>query len=375
VPDFFRLIYGRAAEVSASAPGRVNLIGEHTDYNGGYVLPKTLPQETHVSIARRSDRAVRAASADLQPGTIHEFELGRERRNSTWLDYLQGVTWAIGERGISLQGFDCTVSSTVPIGKGLSSSAALEIGVARVLRKAYRLSLTDVDLAMIGHRAETGFVGAPVGIMDQMVCSLGDSASAFFLDAATAKFENIALPEGMSLGVIDSGIEHHHASGDYRVRRRECEEAAARLGVHQLRELSPADLPRVARLPEPLNRRARHVITENDRVLSAVDAIRRKDLRALGALFLASHASMRDDFDVSLPDIDTLVSLAAEDADVLGARLTGGGFGGSIVMVCAGTTAGAATGRALERYRRQTNRRGEILLPTAAAPETTQTAQ
>lgn len=361
--EIFRRAFGRDAGTTAAAPGRVNLIGEHTDYNGGYVLPSALPHETRVLIARRGDRTVRACSADLGAASLTEFDLGAEHRGDTWADYLQGVTWALGERGAQLSGFDLLVSSTVPIGKGLSSSASLEVSIARALNDAFQLGLTDIDIAMVGHRAETVFVGAPVGIMDQMVCSLGDTSTALFLDAATVAFEKIPIPPGVELGVIDSGIAHSHASGEYRTRRRECEQAAQQLGVRWLRDVSADDLARIAGLPSPLNRRARHVVTENARVLAAVRTMRQDDAHALGRLFLESHASMRDDFDVSLPEIDRLVDIAAGNPDTYGARLTGGGFGGAIVILCRVGTAHTVTERTLRTYSEHTQCKGQVLLP------------
>lgn len=359
----FRRAFGRDAGTTAAAPGRVNLIGEHTDYNGGYVLPSALPHETRVLLARRGDREVRACSADLGPASLTSFELGAEHRSDTWSDYLQGVTWALGERGAQLSGFDLLVSSTVPLGKGLSSSASLEVAIARALNDAFRLGLSDIDIAMIGHRAETAFVGAPVGIMDQMVCSLGDSSTALFLDTDTVTFEKIPIPPGVELGVIDSGIPHSHASGEYRTRRRECEDAAQQLGVRWLRDVPIEDLARIEELPSPLNRRARHVVTENARVLAAVQAMRRGDVHELGRLFLESHASMRDDFDVSLPEIDQLVDIAAGNLDTYGARLTGGGFGGAIVILCKQGTAQRVTDRTLQAYGERTGCKGQVLLP------------
>ncbi len=361
--DIFRDTFGGDAEITARAPGRVNLIGEHTDYNGGYVLPTALPQETIVRLARRSDRTVRAYSADLGPSSLFEYDLGGERREEQWADYLQGITWAIAERKPLEQGFDLLVSSSVPIGKGLSSSASLEVAITRALNKAFGLGLSDVEIASVGHRAETAFVGAPVGIMDQMVCSLGDSETALFLDTATSEFQKIPLPTSAELGVIDSGIAHSNVGGEYRTRRRECEDAARALGVRWLRDVSIEDLPRIAQLPSPLNRRARHVVTENARVLAAVDAMRRNDAETLGRLFGESHASMRDDFEVSLPDIDRLVAIATEQPETFGARLTGGGFGGAIVMLCRRQTAKSVTDRTLKIYTSDTHCDGQVLLP------------
>jgi galactokinase len=360
--DRFRRAFGRDPDLSAAAPGRVNLIGEHTDYNGGYVLPTALPQQTQVLVARRDDRTVQAYSAEntLDSGS---FELGSEKRAHSWIDYLQGVTWALAEQRFHVDGFDTFVASDIPLGKGLSSSASLQVALARALRQLFSLALTDVQLAMIAHRAETAFVGAPVGIMDQMVCSLGDRSTALFLDTRSQSFERVPLPETVELGVVDSGITHSHATGEYKTRRHECVQAAALLDVAELRDVTIDDLTRIERLPEPLNRRARHVVTENARVLAAVEALRREDLPALGRLFLESHVSMRDDFDVSLPDIDLLVDIAARTPRVYGARLTGGGFGGSIVMLCERGGAAEATQAAARGYGNVTKYNGQVLLP------------
>jgi galactokinase len=361
--ETFRRTFGHDPDVIERAPGRVNLIGEHTDYNDGYVLPTALPQETHVLIARRQDRRVRACSVDLGVDSVVTFELGSEARTHTWIDYVQGVTWALAARDAHLSGVDMMVASNVPIGKGLSSSASLEVAVGRALRHMFHLQLDDVDLAMVGHRAETDFVGAPVGIMDQMVCSLGDRSTALFLDARTKAFEKVPIPVEIELGVIDSGIAHSHASGEYRTRRRECDEAAAMLGVDKLRDCTIDDLPRIHKLPEPLDKRARHVVTENARVLLAVDALRRGDAPALGRLFLESHHSMRDDFQVSLPDIDRLVEIAASDSHTYGARLTGGGFGGAVVVLCHRGHAADVTQRTLQAYRAATQCDGQVFIP------------
>jgi galactokinase len=349
--------------VRARAPGRVNLIGEHTDYNGGYVLPTILPQNTCVDLRPRAGRRVRARSLDLDPESLAEFEIGSERRQGTWIDYVQGVTWAVHDRATRLAGFDLVVTSSVPIGKGLSSSASLEIAVARALNSAYGLGMTDVEIALLAHHAETAFVGAPVGVMDHMVCSLGKKAHALFLDVATMEVDHIPVPGDLEIGVIDSGLSHSHASGEYRTRRRECDEAAALLGVRWLRDVHTDDLPRVSGLPEPLNRRARHVLTENSRVLAAVDALRRGDDVTLGSLLLASHASMRDDFEISTPEIDRLVDIAARDPDTFGARMTGGGFGGAIVVMCAKGQARSVTDRTVTIYREATARDGRTLVP------------
>ena len=328
----FGSLFGRPAEVEARAPGRVNLIGEHTDYNGGWVLPLPLARETTVQLARRADTRVRVWSAGFTD-TPREYRLGSETRTGEWLDYIQGVTWALQRAGHALNGVDLRVTSTVPAGSGLSSSAALEVALLRGLRTAYGLHGDDVQLALLARCAETEFVGAPVGVMDQMVASVGVPDAALLLDTATLAWSHVPLPPGTSVLAIDSGLRHRHAGGEYRTRRQECELAAERLGVPRLCELSRDALGAVATLPPPLDRRARHVITENARVHDFVAALAARQLDECGRLLGASHASLRDDFEVSLPALDALADLCRREPGVHGARLTGGGFGGSVVVL------------------------------------------
>jgi galactokinase len=329
----FQKLFGRDPTVTAEAPGRVNLIGEHTDYNGGYVLPTPIPQRARIQLAPRPDHTVRAASANVGPDVL-EYALGAEVPGRGWLDYVQGVTSVLAAEGFPVGGFEARIDSAVPLGSGLSSSAALDVALLRALRAAFRLDLDDLRIALLGQRVENSFVGAQVGVMDPMAASLvGQEGTALFLDTRSLAYELVPLPAGAELVVINSGMAHQHAAGDYNTRRAECERAAALLGVAQLRDLGPRDLPRLAALPEPLGRRARHVVTENDRVLAAVAAMRGGDVERLGRLFYASHESQRDDYQVSIPEIDLLVELARADPDVFGARLTGGGFGGSVVLL------------------------------------------
>jgi galactokinase len=363
----FADLFGRPSEIEASAPGRVNLIGEHTDYNGGFVLPLAIPQRTRVELARRSDATVRAWSAEIGAAAAPEsYALGEESHRGDWLDFVQGVTDILRKEGCGIGGCDLRISSEVPLGSGLSSSAALEVALLRAFVQAFSLTLTDVRIALLGQRVETDFVGVPVGVMDQMAASLADSAHALFLDTRSLAYESVPLPRSAELVVIDSAIPHDLATGEYRTRRRECEEAAKLLGVAQLRDLAATDLPRIARLPAPLDRRARHVVTEDDRVLAAVEAMRQGDLPALGKLLDASHASLRDDYEVSVPDVDRLVELAREEEAVYGARMTGGGFGGSIVALARKGAGRQAGERIVERYRKETGRKGRLLVPEGA---------
>ncbi|MGE5813268.1 MAG: galactokinase [Acidobacteriota bacterium] len=351
---------------AAEAPGRVNLIGEHTDYNGGFVLPAAIPQRTHAILRIASGRRVIARSTNVGQPDRDSYVLEQEERKGTWIDYLQGITDVLRREGFRLSGFELEIASEVPIGSGLSSSAALEIATLRALRDAFSLDLPDVRMALLARRAENEFVGAPVGIMDQMACTLADEHTALFLDTRTLEYRRVPVPDAAELVVINSGVAHNHAAGDYRTRRAECEEAARRLGVRELRDCDLGDLARVARLPDPFSRRAKHVITENARVLETVDAFDHGNLARVGQLFDESHASMRDDFNVSVPEIDQLVQFAGECAEVYGARLTGGGFGGSIVALVQLGTARSVAERVVERYRATAKCAPSVLVPLSA---------
>lgn len=362
----FERAFGQTPDVLASAPGRVNLIGEHTDCSGGFVLPMAIPQRTEIALSRASggDAVCRLVSANLGGKAPEMFEIGREARAGSWIDYVQGCVKALRESGIEVPAFDAAIASHVPVGAGLSSSAALEVALLRGLRELVGFPLDDVTVARLGRKAENEFVGAPVGIMDQMASSLADATTALFLDTRTLAFERVPLPHDAEILVVDSGVPHDHAAGNYGKRRAEVEEATAALRVKELRDVE--DPSACAALPDPIGRRARHVVTENARVLAAVRALREGDLRALGKLMDASHASLRDDFQVTVPDVDRLVALAQEDPDVIGARMTGGGFGGAIVALVKQGRAAAAGVRIATAY----GRRGRVLVPAdVAGPE------
>jgi galactokinase len=365
-PSFAEL-FGRAPDLLASAPGRVNLMGEHTDYNEGYVLPVAIPQRTRVELARRDDGVARVWSGDVGGTTApSRYVLGEEARGGGFLDYLQGVTLALREDGFSLPGFDVRIASEVPVGAGLSSSAALSIAFLRALRAAFGLAVDDTRIARIAQRAENDLVGAPVGIMDPMASSLASTSSALFLDTRSLAYELIPIPEAIELVVIDSGLPHNHATGGYRARRAECERACELLGIRSLRDLAQADVHHLApALPAPLLRRVRHVVTENARVFATVTAMRSGDIASLGSIFAASHASMRDDYEVSMPLIDRLVELARAEPDVVGARLTGGGFGGSVVVVVKRGSGRGLAARITSSYNESSKMDARVLVPRA----------
>lgn len=350
---------------SEKAYGRVNLIGEHTDYNGGWVLPTAIPQFTEVSLIKRADQKVIIRSSNNREFT---YLLGEEKKTNTWVDYLQGATIFLAEhiadQGQLISGFEASVESTMPEGSGLSSSAALEISFLKAIRSAFNLKVEDVELARLGQKIENDFVGARVGIMDQMACSLAKAGEALFLDTYKLTFERIELPLfQMDLIVINSGLAHQlsDTDGGYNERRAQCEEACQILGIKHLRDIRPEELAKKV-LPEILMKRARHVVTENARVHDAVAAIRTNNLKRLGELFVESHKSMRDDYQVSIPEIDLLVDLCLKDPDTFGARLTGGGFGGSIVAITNKNAEKKVAQNVVKEYEKLTGHKATILL-------------
>ncbi len=349
--------------VTERAFGRVNLIGEHTDYNGGWVLPTAIQQYTQITLEKREDNLVKVSSSGSREET---FKLGEEAKTSTWIDYLQGATkllsLAVKAKGQNITGMNIQIESTVPEGSGLSSSAALEISFLKAMRTAFNLTMTDVELALLAQRIENEFVGARVGIMDQMACSLAKAGEALFLDTKELTYEQLKLPlDQVDILIINSGISHRlSATGGYNERRAQCEEACKILGIKELRDISLENLLK-AQLPDLLMKRARHVVSENKRVFEAVGAIKEKDLNRLGRLFAQSHASMRDDYDVSIPEIDLLVSLCMKDPSVYGARLTGGGFGGSIVCLTKKGQQQAVAEKVLKAYHEQTKEKATVL--------------
>jgi galactokinase len=322
----FKEIFGTLPEASAQAPGRVNLLGEHTDYQEGYVLPTPVPYHIQVEAARAEGR-VEAYSETLRELRARPLPSPPQ---GDFLDYLLGVVWALREAGYEVPGARFYVRGNPPMGAGLSSSAALEVASLRALRALYRLPLSDVDLALLGQRAEVEYVGVRCGIMDQMAASVGEVGKALFLDTRTLAHENLPLPPGTRVAVLDLGLERRLAEAGYNQRRQEAEEAARLLRVQALRDVS--DLCLVEGLPAPLDRRARHIVGENLRVLKGVEALRRGDAQAFGELMTQSHRSLAQDYEVSLPVLDELVE-AALKAGALGAKLTGAGFGGAVVAL------------------------------------------
>ncbi|MBW4499986.1 MAG: galactokinase [Scytonema hyalinum WJT4-NPBG1] len=356
----FQKIFGKPPETEASAPGRVNLLGEHTDYNDGFVLPTAIPQRTTVQLGSSTDGHHHFYSEDLDERVS---VLESNHTPSGFASYIFGCIQLLQKQGYTIPSLNLHVKSTVPIGSGLSSSAALEVATLRAVRQLLNLPINDVEIAQLAQQAEIQYAGVQCGIMDQMASSLADTEHMLFLDTRSLERRVIPFPSGAEIVVIDSGVPRTLAGSGYNQRRGECEEAARLLGVKALRDITDSSATEV--LPEPLRRRARHVITENNRVLEVlqiVETFHETSLQRFGELMNASHASLRDDYEVSVPALDTLVGMLQKTAGVFGARLTGAGFGGACVaLVAAGEGRGIAS-NVLEQYN-QTGNTGRILVP------------
>jgi galactokinase len=349
----FRERTGRDPDGVWAAPGRVNLIGEHTDYNDGFVLPAAIDRQVVAAAGRREGGRLRVWSLQTGPPADLELEGIGPGRVEGWAAYPAGVAWALGQAGTKVGGVDVVVDGDVPAGAGLSSSAALECAAAAALADLFGAGLDRVALAGVARRAENEVVGVPSGVMDQMVSMLGRAGHALFLDTRSMDTEQVPLPleaAGLCLLVLDTRAGHRLVDGAYADRRAACEAAAAVLGVPALRD---ATLERVeaaaGELGDPGLRRARHVVTENARVLEAVGLLRAGELDRLGPLLAASHASLRDDYEVSSPELDTAVE-AAVAAGAVGARMTGAGFGGSAIALVATDLAGPVGDRVRDAF-------------------------
>ncbi|WP_284977655.1 galactokinase [Arthrobacter sp. fls2-241-R2A-200] len=333
----FEETFGATPDGVWQAPGRVNLIGEHTDYNEGFVLPFAIDKTAKVALRLRSDSTVRLLSTFGGHGLVQDDLAGLEPGSGRgWSRYPLGVAWALKERGVQVPGFDLLLDSDVPLGAGLSSSHAIECAVITALNELTGAGLAAEELVLATQRAENAFVGAPTGIMDQSASLRGAKGRAVFLDCRDQHVDLVpfdAEASGLVLLVIDTKVSHSHADGGYASRRASCELGAKTLGVKALRDVGVADLVEAATLLDDTTlRRVRHVVTENDRVLQTVDVLARQGPAHIGRLLDASHASMRDDFEISCPELDLAVE-TARASGAIGARMTGGGFGGSAIAL------------------------------------------
>lgn len=369
----FQTLYGRTSRVW-SAPGRVNLIGEHTDYNDGFVLPLAINRRTFVCAAARTDRLVRVRSRDFDASAELSLDDVDSSAKVDWVKYIFGVARVLQERGIEIAGADLLIASSVPVGAGLSSSAALEISVGAALVGISGKTVDLKQLALAGQAAEHRFVGTRSGIMDQFVAALGVEGHALLIDCRALEAKPIPLKlKDYTVVVCDTKVEHNLAASEYNKRRAECERAVEILRgslpeITHLRDVSTADLKRYeSLLPKPLDRRARHVVTENERTLAASNALKSGDVKTLGGLMNESHRSLRDDYEVSCAELDLMCEIALSIEGVAGARMTGGGFGGCTINLVRANATDLFQNTVAQDYEKKTGIAPEIYLVEASA--------
>jgi galactokinase len=347
------------------APGRVNLIGEHTDYNDGFVLPMAIDRAVWVALRPRGDRRVVGHSFDFHQTVEFSVE-GVRDKGTGWGEYLKGVAWALQEAGYTLQGWEGVVAGDVPIGAGLSSSAALEMATARVFAVTSGLPWDPTVMAKIGQRAENDWVGVNCGIMDQMISAAGVAGHALLIDCRSLETQPVPLPPGAAVVVLDTASRRGLVDSAYNERRAQCEAAARFFGVPALRDVSVAQFQAQAdQLDDVIRRRARHVVTENGRTLQATEAMRQGDAAGMGQLMNASHASLRDDFEVSSDELNTMVACACQQEACYGARMTGAGFGGCAVALVRAEAAHAFADTVAASYRATTGIAPNVYICTA----------
>ena len=344
----------------------MNLIGEHTDYNDGFVLPMAIDRAVWLALRPRDDSRVVVVSLDREEPV--DFDLsGFEREAGGWAEYVKGMARMMIDGGRPLSGWEGVLASDVPIGSGLSSSAALEMAIGRAFCSVSDLAFDGIEMARWGQRAENEWVGANTGIMDQAICANGKADSALLIDCRSLEMTPAVLPRGTAILIMDTMTRHSHASSGYNERRESCERAASFFGVDRLRDLGEQTFrERASQLDDVTRRRARHVLTENARVLAAVDAMAADDAVALGRLMNESHASLRDDFEVTNDELDIMARIAREQPGCFGARMTGGGFGGCAVALIENRVVGRIESAISAAYENETGLRPEVFVTHAA---------
>ncbi|SQI41573.1 Galactokinase [Leminorella richardii] len=369
--SLFQNTFGSSPTLSVQAPGRVNLIGEHTDYNGGFVLPCAIDYQTVISAAARSDGTVRVVAVDYQ-NQHDSFSLHQPivpHANMMWANYVRGVVLYLQKRFPELGGADLVISGNVPQGAGLSSSASLEIAVGKAFQALYHLPLDGTALALNGQQAENEFVGCQCGIMDQLISALGQKDHALLIDCRSLQTRAVSMPSEMAVMIINSNVKRGLVGSEYNLRRAQCETAARFFGADSLRDVTLEQLMQSQGELDPLAfRRAHHVITENTRTLAAADALEKSDWVTLGKLMAASHASMRDDFEITVPPIDALVDIIQPViGEIGGVRMTGGGFGGCAVALVPEPCIDAVRRAVSEQYHARTGISETVYLCRASA--------
>jgi galactokinase len=359
--DQFAARFGGTAETLIRSPGRVNLIGDHTDYSDGFVLPVAIDRGIWLAIRARNDTVVRVWS---EHGDVWaEFDLDRLERRPGWQAYIEGVAHMLGEAGWTLRGFDGTLTSDLPTGAGLSSSAALELAAARAFAEVGETAWDPTAAAVLAQRAENQWVGMKCGIMDQLVCATGKAGHAVLIDCRSLEVTPVAIPDSAAVVVLDTMTRRKLVDSAYNERRAACETAAAALGVPALRDVDHGTLERGrGRIDDVVFRRARHVVNENAATLSAAKALAGGDVAAAGMLMNASHSSLRDDFEVSTDQLDAMAAAARSSHGCYGARMTGAGFGGSVVALVAASAAQQFQHEALTAYESATGIEGRAIV-------------
>ena len=350
------------------APGRVNLIGEHTDYNDGFVLPMAIDRAVWIALSPRADSQIRIRSLDL--GVDSAFELNSLTRSEGWVEYIKGVAYELQNAGHQLRGFDAVMTGDVPRGAGLSSSAAVELATARAFASVSGLAWDAAQMARLAQKAENEWVGVNCGIMDQMASAACKEGYALFLDCRSLEYQHAPLPEGVSIVILDTSTRRGLVDSAYNERRSQCEEAARWFGVKALRDVGVDEFERkikLERLDEVVLKRARHIITENARVLEAVDVMKAGNVKRLGELFNASHDSLRDDFEVTNDALNTMVTCACEQKSCYGARMTGAGFGGCAVALVEKEESQEFTNAVSAAYRKMSGLEASVYVCEASA--------
>ncbi len=361
----FSQAFGRPATVIARAPGRVNLIGEHTDYNDGFVLPAAIERETRIAAVPRNDGKVRLIALNLKRETTFDLVDVQRAVDEPWSNYVRGVAAGLLTAGYPVRGFDGLMQGNVPIGAGLSSSAAVEMAAVQAFSAVGGFTVPSDQAARIGQKAEHIYVGTNCGLMDQLASALGQPDHVLLIDCRDLSFRPVSVPSGAAILIADTAVRRQLASSAYNERRAQCEAAAKALGVSALRDATLAMLDKVD-LPDVVSRRARHVIAEDDRVLMTVSALQEGDLGKVGRQMDASHASLRDLYEVSSPELDTMVELLRAQPGCYGARLTGAGFGGCAVALMEAGAVDGAISAVGELYHARTGLT-PALYPTRAA--------
>ena len=356
--------FGSPPKAIVRAPGRVNLIGEHTDYNDGFVLPMAIDRAIWIALSPRPDRLVAARSLDFDDTA--EFDLDRLEKQAGWIEYLKGVAWALQEAGYALTGFDAVVAGDVPIGAGLSSSAAWELAAARAFAFTSGFAWNAAQMALLGQRAENKWVGVNCGIMDQMISAAGQANHALLIDCRSLETQSVPLPPGMVIVVLDTATRRGLVDSAYNERRSQCEAVARFFGVKALRDVTLEQLnEKRSQLDRVAYRRALHVISENDRTVQAAAAMQRGEAIELGQLMQLSHMSLRDDFEVSSRELNVMVECAERQSGCYGARMTGAGFGGCAVALVRQDAAEAFSAGVAAEYEDATGLTPNVYICTA----------